>query len=90
MPSVEHDAGRPAVLGDHVVDRAPRAGRRAERLGRPLQHLGEAAVAALVEAPGAVVAVLLAHQVEEQHQPGALRHRADLVADDAGRRDGRP
>ena len=58
----------------------------AERLRGPGEHLGEAAVAALVERPRAEVAVVLAHLVEQQHQPGARRHRADLGADDAGRR----
>ena len=33
------------------------------------------------------MAVVLAHRVEEQHQAGALRHRADLGADDARRRE---
>ena len=37
-----------------------------------LQHLGEAAVAALVEAPRTVVTVLLPDHVVEQDQPGAL------------------
>ena len=59
----------------------------AVRLRGPGEHLGEAAVAALVERPGAEVPVVLAHRVEEQHQAGALRHRADLGADDARRGD---
>ena len=35
--------------------------------------------------PRAEVAVVLTHRVEQQHQAGALRHRADLGADDARR-----
>ena len=60
---------------------------RAVRLSRPRHDLGEAAVAALVEAPHAVLAVVLAHRVVEEDEAGTRRHRADLGADDAGRGD---
>ena len=50
------------------------------------QHLREAAVAALVERPRTEVTVVLAEVVEQQHEPGTLRARTDLAADDARRR----
>ena len=56
-------------------DRRLQADLGAERLGGARQHLGEAAVAALVEGPGAELAVVLAHRVVEQHEAGALRAR---------------
>ena len=59
----------------------------AVRLRRAREHLGEAAVAALVERPGAEVPVVLAERVVQQHQPGPLRHRPDLGPDDARGRD---
>ena len=80
---LERDADRRPVLLEHRGDRRLEPDLGAERLGGPRQHLGEAAVAALVERPRAEVAVVLAHLVEEQHQPGAGRHRPDLRADDA-------
>ena len=64
---------------------APEPDLGAVRLGGAVQHLGEAAVAALVERPRAEVAVVLAHLVEQQHQARAGRHRADLGADDRRR-----
>ena len=71
------------LSGQHRVDARVELDLGAVRLGRAGEHLGEAAVAALVERPRAEVPVVLAHLVEQQHQPGARRHRADLVADDA-------
>ena len=56
------------------------------RRGRPREHLGEPAVALLVERPGAELAVVLAQRVEEEHEAGPLRARPDLGADDAGAR----
>ena len=82
----EGDAGRPAVLGDDLLDRRLEADLRPERLGRPGEDLGEPAVAPLVEGPRPELAIVLAEQVVEQHEPGALRIRPDLRADDAGRR----
>ena len=82
----ERDAGRPAVLGDDASRPATRADDLgAERLRRAREHLGEAAVAALVEGPRAELAVVLADRVVQQHEPGALRARPDLGADDARR-----
>ena len=81
---LEGDPDGPALAGEHRADRRAEPDLRAEGLGGPGQHLGEPAVAALVERPRAEVAVVLAHLVEQQHQPGARRHRADLGADDAG------
>ena len=57
------------VITESTVRPEPDLG--AEGLGRAREDLGEAAVAALVERPRAEVAVVLAHLVEEQHQPGA-------------------
>ncbi len=86
-PVGERDAGRPAVAGEHRLDRRLQPDVRPVRLRGPRQHLGEAPVAALVERPGAEVPVVLPHRVVEQHQPGALRHRAHPGPDDAGRGD---
>ena len=85
MPSVERDAGRPAVRGDDVLDRRLEPDLDAERLGRPREHLGEAAVALLVERPRPELAVVLAEDVVQQHEPGALRVRPDLRPDDRRR-----
>ena len=82
VPSSRATPTARAVLGDHRVDRGVEHDLGAERLGRAREHLGEAAVAALVERPGPEVPVVLAERVVEQHQPGALRHRPDLGADD--------
>ena len=81
------DAGGPAVLRDDRVDRRLEADLRPERLRRAGEHLGESAVALLVERPGAELAVVLAQRVVEQHEPRALRARPDLGADDAGARE---
>ena len=81
---LEHHAAAAALLGEHRGDRGGEADLGAERRGGAGEHLGEAAVAALVERPRAEVAVVLAHLVEEQDEPGAGRHRPDLRADDAG------
>ena len=67
--------------GDSRRISAPNALRRAG------EHLGEAAVALLVERPGAELAVVLAQRVVEQHEPRALRARPDLGADDARARE---
>ena len=79
-------AGRPAVIGQHPVDRRLEPDLGAEGLGGTRQDLGEPAVAALVEGPRAELAVVLAERVEEQDQARALRARADLGADDPRRR----
>ena len=78
-------AGRPPVPGDDPLDRRLEPDLGPERLGRPRQDLGEAAVAPLVERPRPHLAVVLAEDVIEQDQPGALRVRPDLGADDARR-----
>ena len=84
----ERDAGRPAVLGD---DRSRPANSRMisapNDCGGARQHLGEPAVALLVEGPRAELAVVLADRVVEQHEPRALRPRPDLGPDDARRRE---
>ena len=54
--------------GDHVVDLGVELDLGAERLRGPAEHLGEPAVAALVERPRAELAVVLAHAVEQQHE----------------------
>ena len=84
-PVGQRDAGRLPVPGDHVVDRRLEPDLDPERLRGPGQHLGEAAVAALVERPRPELAVVLAEDVVQQHEPGALRVRPDLGADDRGR-----
>jgi hypothetical protein len=77
------DARGPAVLRDDRRDRRLEADLGPERLRRAGEHLGEAAVALLVERPGAELPVVLAQRVVEQHEAGALRARPDLGADDA-------
>ena len=84
-PVRQRHAGRLAVAGQHPLDRRLEPDLGAERLRRAGQHLGEAAVAALVERPRPELAVVLAQGVEEQDQPAALRTRADLGADDRRR-----
>ena len=72
-----------AVLGDHAVDR------RSSRISAPNDSAARAStwvkppLPPLWNAHEPRLAVVLAHLVEEQHQPGAGRHRADLRADDA-------
>ena len=68
-----------------LVDRRLEPDLHPERLGRPGEDLGEAAVAVLVERPGPHLAVVLAEDVVQQHEPGALRVRPDLRADDRRR-----
>ena len=51
----------------------------------PGEDLREPAVALLVERPRPELAVVLAEQVVQQHEPGALRVRPDPRADDRGR-----
>ena len=58
-PVLEGDADGCALFGDHRRDRGVEHDLGAVGLGRPCQHLGEAAVAALVERPGAEVPVVL-------------------------------
>ena len=84
---LQGDPDRPAVLGDDLVDRRFERDLGPERLRRAGQHLGEPAVAALVEGPRAELPVVLADRVVEQHEPGALRARPDLGPDDRRRRD---
>ena len=86
-PVGQGHAGRPAVGGDDVVDRRLEPDLHPERLGGPREHLGEPAVAALVERPRPELAVVLAEDVIQQDEPGALRVRTDLGADDRGRRE---
>ena len=69
----------------HGRDRRLEADLRPERLRGPRQHLGEPAVAALVERPRAELAVVLAQQVVQQHEAAPLRVRPDLGADDRRR-----
>ena len=80
-------AGGSTVLRDDALDRRLQADLGAERLRRARQHLGELAVAALVEGPGAGLAVVLAKRVEEQHEAGPLRARPHLRPDDARARE---
>src|SRR2546427_356112 len=56
---------RPAVLRDGRFDRRPGPDPRADRPRRAREALGDPAVAALVERPGAELAVVLAHEVVE-------------------------
>ncbi len=81
------DARGPAVLRDDRIHGRLEADLRAERLRRAGEHLGEPAVAALVERPGAELAVVLAQRVKEQHEPRALRARSDRGADGPGARE---
>ncbi len=60
---------------------------RPERLRGPGQHLGEPAVALLVEGPRPELAVVLADRVVEQHETRSLRARPDLGPDDARARE---
>ena len=53
--------------------------------GGPGQDLGEAAVATLVERPGAISAVVLAERVIEEDETGALGTGPDFGADDSRR-----
>ena len=73
----------PSVTHGH--DRRLEPDLRAERLRGPRQHLGEPAVAALVERPRAELAVVLAEQVVQQHEAAPLRVRPDLGPDDRRR-----
>ena len=82
---LERDAADPAVICPHGHDRRLEPDLRPERLRRPRQHLGEPAVAALVERPRAELAVVLAEQVVQQHEAAPLRVRPDLRADDRRR-----
>ena len=84
-PVGQGDAGRLAVLRDHVVDRRLEPDLHPERLGGPGEDLGEAAIAALVERPGPHLAVVLAEDVVQQDEPRALRVRPDLRPDDRRR-----
>ena len=84
-PVRERDARRPAVLRDDGLDRRLQDDLGAIRLGGPGQHLGEPAVALLVEGPRPEHAVVLPDRVVQQHEPRALRARPDLRADDARR-----
>ena len=86
VPSSRTTPDGAATLGQHRRDRGTQPDLRAVRRRGPTEDLREAAVAALVERPRAEVAVVLAHLVEQQHQPRAGRHRADLRADDRGGR----
>ena len=81
----ERDAGRAAVLRDDVVDRRLELDLDPERGRGTSEDLGEPAIALLVERPRPELAVVLAEQVVEQHEPGALRVRPDPRADDRGR-----
>ncbi len=84
-PVDERDADRPTVPGDDPVDGRLEPDLRALRHGGSRQDLREAAVAALVERPGAHLAIVLAEDVVEQDEAGTLRVGADLGADDARR-----
>ena len=68
-PVGEGHAGSLAVAGQDALHRRLGPNLCAERLRRAGQHLGEAAVAALVEGPRAELAVVLTEGVEEQHEP---------------------
>ena len=83
----QRHAGRPAVGRDDVLDRRLEPDLHPERLGGPREHLGEPAVAALVERPRPELAVVLAEDVVQEDEPRALRIRPDLRADDRGRRE---
>ncbi len=85
VPSVSATPVARPFAGDDVVDRRLEPDLDAERLRRPGQHLGEAAVAALVERPRPELAVVLAEDVVQQHEPRPLRVRPDLGADDRRR-----
>ena len=86
-PVLERDAAHPAVARPHGRDRRLEADLRPERLRGARQHLGEPAVAALVERPRAELAVVLAQQVVQQHEAAPLRVRPDLRPDDRRRRE---
>ena len=86
---VEHDATHLATLGDEAGDVRVEADLRSVRRRRAREHLGEAAVAALVEGPGSAEAVMLAHGEVEPVDARPRRHRPELDADARGRADRR-
>ena len=81
----KHDAAHAPVARPHGRDRRLETDLGTVRLRRARQHLGEAAVAALVERPRPELAVMLAQQVVEQHEAAPLRVGPDLRADDRRR-----
>ena len=80
---VQHDAGSPAVAGQNAGDAGVAADFGPLGLGGAGQYVGQPARAPLVEAPGAVSAVDLAHVVVQQDVGRARRARAKKGADDA-------
>ena len=85
MPSARATPVARPSLRDDVIDGRVEPDLGAQRLGRPREDLGEATVAALVERPGAHLAIVLTEDVVQQDEPRALRIRPDLGADDARR-----
>ena len=81
---LEGHARGPPVAGDDVLHGRVQPDLRPERLRRLGQDLREAAVAALVERPGAHLAVVLTEDVIQEHEAGTLGIRADFRADDGG------